>query len=78
MSETDCWGCKAEPSIDGTLGASCRDQMAARRPDPATPKLNAHIAKLDDIYTRLCWNCRIEVSQAISGLCPMCEDELRR
>lgn len=78
-STTDCWGCDAEASIDGTLGAACRAQLSARRTDPTTPRLNEMIAKLEgDVYTRLCWNCEVELSTAISGLCPVCEAELRR
>ena len=74
-----CWGCGDEPPIEGTLGARCRAQLAERRTDDRTPRLNAMIATLEgDVYTRLCWNCGVELSTAISGLCPMCENELRR
>ena len=74
-----CWGCGAEASIDGTLGTACRAQLTVRGTDPATPRLNEMIAKLEgDVYTRLCWNCDVELSTAISGLCPVCEAELRR
>lgn len=74
-----CWGCGVEPPIEGSLGAACRAQLAERRTDDATPRLNAMIAKLEgDVYTRLCWNCEVELSTAISGLCPVCEGELRR
>ncbi len=75
----DCWGCGAEPSVDGTLGASCRVQLSVRRHDPDTPRLNEMIARLEsDVYSRLCWSCEVELSTAISGLCPVCEAELRR
>ncbi len=75
----DCWGCAAESSIDGTLGTACRAQLAGRRTEDRTPRLNEMIAKLEgDVYTRLCWNCEVELSTAISGLCPRCESELRR
>lgn len=74
-----CWGCGAEAPVDGTLGDRCRAQLSERRTDERTPRLNAMIAKLeDDVYTRLCWNCEVELSTAISGLCPVCESELRR
>ncbi len=75
---TSCWGCQREPAIDGTLGASCRIQLRERRPDAATPRLNEMLRRLDDGYSRLCWNCHVEVSTAISGLCPICEADLRR
>lgn len=80
MSEPErCWACDAEPSIDGSLGESCRAQLSERRTDDRTPRLNEMIAKLEgDVYTRLCWNCEVELSTAISGLCPVCEAELRR
>lgn len=75
---TACWGCGREPAIDGTLGEACRAQLHERRPDPSTPRLNDMLARLDDGYTRLCWNCEVELSTSISGLCPVCEGELRR
>ncbi len=76
---SDCWGCRREPAIDGSLGVACRAQLGERRRDDRTPRLNEMIATLeDDVYTRLCWNCEVELSTAISGLCPMCESELRR
>ncbi len=79
MPGDDCWGCGHEPAIEGTLGASCRRQLSARRRDEATPRLNAMLDKLSgDVYTRLCWNCEVELSTAISGLCPVCESTLRR
>lgn len=74
-----CWGCDAEPAVDGSLGASCRTQLSERRTADRTPRLNEMIAALEgDVYTRLCWNCEVELSTAISGLCPVCEAELRR
>lgn len=81
MSDIDdrCWGCGNEASIDGSLGTSCRAQLSERRTDESTPRLNEMIAKLEgDVYTRLCWNCGVELSTTISGLCPVCESELRR
>lgn len=79
MTTRDCWGCHREEPIDGGLGSACRTQLAERRRDPATPALNAMIDKLaTDVYTRLCWNCGVELSTALSGLCPVCESELRR
>ena len=66
-------------SVDRRLGESCRAQLSERRTDDRTPRLNEMIAKLEgDVYTRLCWNCEVELSTAISGLCPVCEAELRR
>lgn len=77
--EPDCWGCDDEPAIDGSLGERCRVQLAQRREDPSTPRLNAMIQRLAaDVYTRLCWDCGTELSTAISGLCPVCETEIRR
>lgn len=73
----DCWGCGREPGVDGSLGTACRRQLAERRTDPTTPRLNEMIAKLEDVYQRLCWNCRAELATAISGLCPDCESVLR-
>lgn len=73
-----CWGCGREEPVDGGLGASCRAQLRDRRRDPSTPRLDAMLDRLDDGYTRLCWNCQVELSTSISGLCPLCEDELRR
>jgi hypothetical protein len=78
MSDTSCWGCAREPGIDGTLGARCRTQLAQRRTDPATPRLNAMVERLADVYSQLCWNCEVELAAGISGLCPGCEAELRR
>ncbi len=76
---SDCWGCDSEPAIDGTLGTSCREQLAERRRNPSTPRLDAMIERLEnDVYSRLCWSCEAELSTAISGLCPVCESELRR
>ena len=73
-----CWGCAREPSIDGTLGTSCRTRLREGRRDPSTPRIDAMLDRLDDGYTRLCWNCQVELSTAVSGLCPLCEAELRR
>ena len=73
-----CWGCGREDPVDGTLGESCRSQLREGRRDPATPRIDAMLDRLADGYTRLCWNCQVELSTAISGLCPPCEAELRR
>ena len=73
----DCWGCETEPSIDDGLGAQCRTQLAERRIDPSTPKLNDLIHKLDSVYERLCWNCESDLSKTLAGLCPRCHLELR-
>ena len=53
-------------------------QLREGRRDPATPRIDAMLDRLADGYTRLCWNCQVELSTAISGLCPLCEAELRR
>lgn len=74
----DCWGCGREPSVDGTLGERCRVQLAELHTDPDTPRLNEMITKLDGVYHRLCWNCEVELAANLSGLCPRCEDTLRR
>ncbi len=75
----DCWGCGREPSVEGTLGEACRHLLATRTTDPATPRVNEMVARLrGDVYARLCWNCEAALSEAISGLCPLCESELRR
>lgn len=76
--DRDCWGCGREPSVDGTLGERCRIQLAELRTDPETPRLNEMITKLDGVYHRLCWNCEVELSANLSGLCPRCEETLRR
>lgn len=73
-----CWGCEREAPVDGTLGESCRAQLREGRRDPATPRIDAMLDRLEDGYTRLCWNCQVELSTSISGLCPLCEAELRR
>lgn len=76
---SDCWGCGREATVDGSLGTACRAQLGERRLDESTPRLNEMITTLEhDVYTRLCWNCEVELSTAISGLCPVCESELRR
>lgn len=77
MTEPICWGCGDEPAIDDALGANCRTQLAERRTDPATPRLNDLIGKLDSVYERLCWNCESELSKTLAGLCPRCHIEIR-
>ncbi len=75
--EPVCWGCGDEPAIDDALGLRCRRQLAERRPDPATPKLNDLVERLDSVYAHLCWNCECAVATTLAGLCPRCHRDLR-
>ncbi len=75
--EPRCWGCRTEAAVDGGLGMRCRAQLADRRSDPTTPALNDLIERLDDGYSRLCWDCDADLAVGISGLCPRCQDTLR-
>lgn len=75
--ENDCWGCEAEPGIDGTLGDACRHRVATRTKDPATPRLHPLIDRLDDVYSHLCWHCSSDLSTTLAGLCPACHRRLR-
>lgn len=75
--DTSCWGCDAEASIDGALGDRCRTRVAERRTDPATPRVNALIERLDSVYAHLCWHCQSALATTIGGLCPDCHLTLR-
>lgn len=72
-----CWGCGDEATIAGSLGSRCRQQLADRRTESGTPRLNDMIAKLGDVHHRLCWQCETELATSLAGLCPLCDRDLR-